>query len=50
MCPIARVGFNPFGHTETQFMIPLHRKTLKGSSRSESLSSVAVSLLSAINL
>ena len=50
MCPIARVGLSPFGQTETQFMIPLQRKTLKGSSKSESLSSVAVSLLSAINL
>ena len=32
MCPIALVGFNPFGQTLTQFMIPLHRNTLKGSS------------------
>jgi len=30
MCPIARVGLSPFGQTETQFMIPLQRKTLKG--------------------
>ncbi len=47
ICPIARVGFNPLGHTLTQFMIPRQRNTLNGSSRSAKRSSVAVSRLSA---
>ena len=45
--PIAFVGLRPFGHTDTQFMMPRQRNTLNGSSSFASRSSVAVSRLSA---
>lgn len=45
--PIARVGLSPLGHTLTQFMMPLQRKTLNGSSKLASRSSVSVSRESA---
>lgn len=47
--PIARVGFNPLGHTETQFIILRQRNTLNGSPRSAIRSSDAVSRLSIKN-
>jgi hypothetical protein len=47
MWPMARVGLRPLGHTLTQFWIPWQRNTLKGSSRRDRRSSVAVSRLSA---
>jgi hypothetical protein len=43
---MARVGFNPFGHTDTQFMMPRQRKTLKGSSSDSRRSAVAESRVS----
>ncbi|CSB20634.1 Uncharacterised protein [Vibrio cholerae] len=46
ICPMAFVGFNPFGQTLTQFMMPWQRKTLNASSRFDKRSSVAVSRLS----
>ena len=49
MWPIARVGFKPLGQTATQFMMPRHLNTLKGSSNPASLSAAAVSRLSARN-
>ena len=45
--PMARVGLRPLGQTLTQFMMPLHRNTLNGSSSAARRSSVAVSRLSA---
>jgi hypothetical protein len=45
--PMARVGFSPFGHTLTQFMMPRQRNSENGSSRRLSRSSRAVSRLSA---
>ena len=46
ICPIARVGFKPLGHTLTQFMMLWQRKTLKASSRSSKRSCFSVSRLS----
>src|SRR5437763_7191464 len=46
--PMAIVGFNPFGHTSTQFMIVWHRNRRYGSSRLSSRSFVASSRLSAM--
>ena len=43
-------GFSPLGQTLAQFMICLHRYSLKGSSRSFSLSAVNSSRLSMIHL
>ena len=45
--PIARVGLRPLGQTLTQFMMPRQRKTLNGSSKLASRSSVSVSRESA---
>src|SRR5471030_2775265 len=44
--PMALVGFNPFGHTLTQFIMLWQRNTLKASSRSSRRDSVSVSRLS----
>src|SRR6266852_8419048 len=48
MRPIASVGFKPFGHTSTQFMIVWQRNRRYGSSRSSSRSLVARSRESAM--
>src|SRR5690625_7145146 len=49
ICPIARVGFKPLGHTATQFWMPRQRNTLNGSSKLDSRCSVALCRLSATN-
>ena len=46
--PIALVGFRPFGHTSTQFMIVWQRNRRYGSSRLSRRSPVAWSRLSAM--
>jgi hypothetical protein len=46
---MARVGFSPFGHTDTQFMMPRQRKTLNGSSSDSRRSAVAESRVSERN-
>lgn len=47
--PIARMGFKPFGQTETQLPMLRQRKTLNGSCSFSSRSLVAVSRLSLRN-
>src|SRR5471030_1967748 len=47
--PIAFVGFSPFGHTSTQFMMVWQRNRRYGSSRLSRRSPVASSRLSAMN-